>query len=128
MSQRISSALLRLRQDLGPYLDESDVRDLCKQHGRRWRFDALLDPFTTILWFIVQVLHGNTSLAHITLKARRGFSESAYCRSRCHSRMSPFPLRVSARGPSEWDLGVRRRASTRRHPMPPARLRGPVSD
>ncbi len=82
MSQRIPNALRRLRQDLSPYLDEADVRDLCKQQGHRWRRDALLTPFTTILWFVIQVLHGNTALTHVTHKARRTFSESASCQAR----------------------------------------------
>jgi hypothetical protein len=82
MSQRIHAALRRLRQDLSPYLDETAVGDLCKQFGHRWRRDALLTPFTTILWFVIQVLHGNTALTHITLKARRSFTESAYCQAR----------------------------------------------
>lgn len=82
MSTPIDSALRRLRQDLSPHLDESDVRELCQQVGHRWRCDALLKPHTTILWFVLQVLHGNTALTHITLKARRAFTESAYCQAR----------------------------------------------
>src|SRR5512135_538831 len=90
MSQRIHIALRRLRQDLGPYLDERAVRDLCKRLGHRWRRDALLTPFTTTLWFVLQVLHGNTALTHITLKARRAFSESAYCQARARLPLAVF--------------------------------------
>ncbi|HXZ43276.1 MAG TPA: IS4/IS5 family transposase, partial [archaeon] len=61
MSKRIHTALRRLRQDLRPYLDEPAVGELCKQLGHRWRRDALLSPFTIILWFVIQVLHGNTA-------------------------------------------------------------------
>jgi hypothetical protein len=82
MSRPIDSALRRLRQDLRPYLDEADVADLCKSLGHRWRRDARLSPYATLLWFVIQVLHGNTALTHITLKARRAFSESAYCQAR----------------------------------------------
>jgi hypothetical protein len=82
MSHGIDIALCRLRQDLGPYLDETAVRDTCKQLGHRWRRDALLTPFTILLWFVLQVLHGNTALTHVTLKARRVFTESAYCQAR----------------------------------------------
>lgn len=90
MSQSIDNALGRLRQDLRPYLDEAAVRDLCTQFGHRWRRDALLSPFTTILWFVIQILHGNTALTHITLKARRVFTESAYCQARARLPLAVF--------------------------------------
>jgi Transposase DDE domain len=90
MSQRIHSALHRLRQDLSPYLDETAVRDLCTRLGHRWRRDALLTPFTILLWFVLQVLHGNTALTHITLKARRAFTESAYCQARARLPLAVF--------------------------------------
>src|SRR5947209_8994458 len=90
MSQPIDIALRRLRQDLRPYLDEAAVRDTCHQLGHRWRRDALLTPFTTILWFVLQVLHGNTALTHITLKARRAFTESAYCQARARLPLAVF--------------------------------------
>jgi hypothetical protein len=90
MSQRIHIALRRLRQDLSPYLDEAAVRDLCNQLGHRWRRDAMLTPFAIILWFVIQVLHGNTALSHITLKARRAFTESAYCQARARLPLAVF--------------------------------------
>jgi hypothetical protein len=90
MSQPIHSALRRLRQDLSPYLDETAVADLCNQLGHRWRRDALLTPLTILLWFVIQVLHGNTALTHITLKARRAFTESAYCQARARLPLAVF--------------------------------------
>lgn len=90
MSQPIDTALQRLQQDLSPYLDEAAVSDLCKPCGHRWRYDALLSPFTIILWFVIQVLHGNTALTHITLKARRAFTESAYCQARARLPLAVF--------------------------------------
>lgn len=90
MSLPIHSALLRLRQDLSPYLDEAAVADTCRQLHHRWRRDAILTPFTILLWFVSQVLHGNTSLAHITLKARRAFTEPAYCQARSRLPLAVF--------------------------------------
>jgi hypothetical protein len=90
MSRQIHSALHRLRQDLSPYLDEVAVADTCRQLGHRWRRDAILSPFTIILRFIVQVLHGNTSLTHITLKAGRAFTEPAYCQARSRLPLAVF--------------------------------------
>jgi hypothetical protein len=90
MPRRIDTALCQLRQDLGPHLDESAVSKLCSHLGHRWRHDALLSPFTIILWFVTQVLHGNTALAHISLKARRRFTESAYCQARARLPLAVF--------------------------------------
>src|SRR3954464_61443 len=90
MSPPIDSALRRLRQDLSPYLDEAAVRDTCDQLGHRWRRDALLTPYSILLWFLTQVLHGNTALTHLTLKARRAFSESAYCQARARLPLAVF--------------------------------------
>jgi hypothetical protein len=90
MSPRINTALDRLRQDLSPYLGEAAVAEICKQLGHRWRRDAVLSPFTIILWFVLQVLQGNTALTHITLKARRAFTESAYCQARARLPLAVF--------------------------------------
>jgi hypothetical protein len=100
MRRRIDTALRRLKQDLAPHLDESALNDICRRTGHRWRRDALLTPFTTILWFVIQVLHGNTALTHITLKARRAFTESAYCQARARLPLAVFRavLRFVIRG------------------------------
>jgi hypothetical protein len=90
MPGRIDTALRRLRQDLDPHLDVAAVGQLCTQLGHRWRRDALLTPFTIIPWFVTQVLHGNTALTHITLKARRSFTESAYCQARSRLPLAVF--------------------------------------
>src|SRR5579875_914707 len=90
MRRRIDTALNRLRPDLKPHRDESAVDDICRQLGHRWRRDALLRPFTTILWFVLPILHGNTALTHITLKARRAFTESAYCQARSRLPLAVF--------------------------------------
>ena len=90
MLGRMSFALRRLKQDLSPYLNDRDVSTLCQELEHRWRRDALLTPFTIILWFVIQVLHGNTALTHITLKARRVFTESAYCQARARLPLAVF--------------------------------------
>jgi hypothetical protein len=82
--------LRRLRQDLRPCLDETAVGELCDQLGHRWRRDAVLTPLTIILWFVSQVLHGNTALTHLTLMARRSFTESAYCQARARLPLDFF--------------------------------------
>jgi hypothetical protein len=48
-----------------------------------------LTPAAIIHWFVIQVLHGNTALVHVTLLAGRKFTAAAYCAAR-----SNLPLRV----------------------------------
>ena len=43
-----------------------------------------------IHWFIIQVLHGNTALQHVSLLAGRAFTGSAYCQARAN-----LPLRIN---------------------------------
>src|SRR6476660_6457588 len=81
MHQRIVTTLRQLRQDLAHRLDEKVIHDVCRQAGYRWR-DCLLTPAAIIHWFIIQVLHGNTALEHISLLAGRAFTGAAYCMAR----------------------------------------------
>jgi Transposase DDE domain len=48
-----------------------------------------LTPVAIIHWFMIQVLHGNTALTDISLKAGRAFTDSAYCQAR-----AKLPLQV----------------------------------
>ena len=88
MHQRIVTTVRQLRQDLARHLDEKAVHDACRQAGHRWR-DRILTPAAIVHWFIIQVLHGNTALEHISLLAGRTFTDSAYCQARAN-----LPLRV----------------------------------
>ncbi len=88
MHQRIVNTVHQLRQDLARHLDEKAVHEACRQAGYRWR-RRLLSPAAIIHWFIIQVLHGNTALKHISLLSERTFTDSAYCQAR-----AKLPLRI----------------------------------
>jgi Transposase DDE domain len=88
MHQRIVTTVRQLRQDLARHLDDKAIHDACRQAGHRWR-DCILTPAAIIHWFIIQVLHGNTALEHISLLAGRAFTDAAYCFAR-----SKLPLKV----------------------------------
>jgi Transposase DDE domain len=81
MHRRLDTTLQTLRQDLDTHLDEHAVDQACRQAGHRWR-PCLLTPFALIHWLLIQVLHGNTAIEHITLLAGRTFTASAYCQAR----------------------------------------------
>lgn len=89
MHRRIDNAIHRLRQDLTGHLDPPAIHQICTQLGHVWR-DCLLTPFAIVHWLLVQVLHGNTALSHITLQARRGFSDAAYCQARARLPLAVF--------------------------------------
>jgi hypothetical protein len=68
MHHRIDNALRRLQQDLSDHLAEAAIHQICNQLGHVWR-DCLLTPCAIVHWLLIQVLHGNTALNHITLLA-----------------------------------------------------------
>src|SRR3954454_23238314 len=89
MQHRTDSALRRLRQDLDACLDEAAVHDACRRAGHRWR-DCLLTPVTILRWFVVQVAHGNTALAHVSLLAGRSFTDAALCQPRARLPLAAY--------------------------------------
>lgn len=66
------------------------VFELCRMLGHRWRRGAL-DPFNTIIVFLIQILHGNTACAHACLLSGLNVTDSAYCQARRR-----LPLRLFA--------------------------------
>jgi len=71
----------RIQQDLGRHLDTDSILDVCKSIGHTWR-KTILNPVTILHLFLLQVLHGNTSLQHVSLLAGRLFIASAFCQAR----------------------------------------------
>src|SRR5690349_20431924 len=89
MHHQILAALRSLRQDLATHLDEADVHDACRRAGHTWR-DCLLTPVAILRWFVVQVLHGNAALAHVSLLAGRSFTDAAFCMARARLPLSAY--------------------------------------
>src|SRR3954468_16904687 len=89
MRHRIASALRRLRQGLDACLDEVAVHDACRRAGHTWR-DCPPTPAAILRWFIVQVLHGNTALARVSLLAGRSFTDAALCRAPARLPLSAY--------------------------------------
>jgi hypothetical protein len=89
MHRRIDTTLRHLRQDLTRHLDPAAIHEVCTDVGHVWR-DCVLTPFAIVHWFLVQVLHGNTALTHISLQARRSFTHAAYCLARARLPLAVF--------------------------------------
>lgn len=90
MHRRISTILKRLRQDIATPLGADFIHAACLAAGHTWCDDALLTPAAIIHWFLIQVLHGNTALTHVSLLAGRLFSASAFCQARARLPLAVF--------------------------------------
>ena len=90
MHRRISTTLNALRQDLAARLGTDFIHAACIAAGHTWCSDALLTPAAIIHWFLIQVLHGNTALTHVSLMAGRAFSASAFCQARARLPLAVF--------------------------------------
>jgi len=90
MHRRISTILHRLRQDLAATLGTDFIHAACLAAGHTWSDSALLTPAAIIYWFLIQILHGNTALNHVSLLAGRAFSASAFCQARARLPLAVF--------------------------------------
>ena len=77
MHHRIDTILKRLRQDVAQRLDPESIRSACRDAGHSWR-QCILDPVAIVHWFVIQVLHGNTSLEHLARLGGGRFTGAAY--------------------------------------------------
>ena len=90
MHHRISTLLRALRQDLAARLGDDVIRAACRAAGHIWCDSCLLTPAAIIHWFLIQVLHGNTALTHVSLLAGRAFSAGAFCQARARLPLAVF--------------------------------------
>jgi len=86
----IFSALARARRE--PFADDlpiaATVNQLCDDHMHQWR-DRLFTPLATLRAFVLQILHGNTSITHLRQLCGIDFAASSYAEARCR-----LPLQV----------------------------------
>jgi hypothetical protein len=90
MHRRISTTLNALRQDLAAKLGSDFINAACRLAGHTWCDSCLLTPAAIIHWFLIQVLHGNTALNHVSLMAGRAFTDSAFCQARRRLPLAVF--------------------------------------
>jgi hypothetical protein len=90
MHRRISTILQSLRQDLAAKLGADVIRSACHAAGHTWCASALLTPAAVIHRFLIQILHGNTALTHVSLLAGRSFTAAAFCLARARLPLAVF--------------------------------------
>ena len=106
MHRRISTTLNTLRQDLAAKLGCDFIHHACRQAGHSWCDSCLLTPAAIIHWFLIQVLHGNTALTHVSLLAGLVFTASAFCQARALVPVGRLPDRPPRCGQG---IGLRHR-------------------
>lgn len=81
MGGSIARSVQKVKEDLGSIVSARLIVGLCQVAGHVWR-DRTLGPVETIYLFLAQVLHGNTSCAHVRQLGGFAFARSAYCEAR----------------------------------------------
>ena len=81
MSGSIARCVDEIKADLHAIVDPESIVRLCSSVGYIWR-QRTLGPVETIYLFIQQILHGNTSCAHVRHFADCTFTRAAYCMAR----------------------------------------------
>jgi hypothetical protein len=90
----ITRAVRQVKEDLARLLSRSFVEGICRDAKHHWR-DRVLDPFTTLHLFVLQILHGNTSCNHVPHLGGQRFTSEAYCQARSRLPLRVFELLVS---------------------------------
>lgn len=86
---QILTALATLRRDTHDHLPTAaGIDQICRQHGHAFR-DRLFTPLVTLRFFCLQILHGNTAIAHLRQLAGIAFVPSSYSDARAR-----LPLKV----------------------------------
>lgn len=90
----------RIKEDPGLLIDPAEVDKACSAAGHRWR-ERTLGPVQTLSAMALQMLHGNTAIAHVVRLLGDCFSESAYCQARARlpvavvrAQLEAFVLRM----------------------------------
>lgn len=81
MSGSIARSVQQIKGDLRSIVAPNLILRLCRAAGHAWR-DRTLGPVETIYLFVAQILHGNTSCAHVRHFGDFAFARSAYCQAR----------------------------------------------
>lgn len=79
----VAHVLARLRREPldGDCALARQVDQLCRAQAHRWR-DRVLTPLVTLRLMLLQVLHGNTAIAHLRQLSGLDFAAASFCEAR----------------------------------------------
>lgn len=81
MDGSITRSVREIKRDPRSIVSPHLILKVCMAAGHEWR-ERALGPVQTIYLFMAQVLHGNTSCAHVRQFGGFAFGRSAYCKAR----------------------------------------------
>lgn len=81
MSGSIVQAVARIKRNVAEALSFESIVEACRDAGHTWR-ERELGPAQTVWAFLLQVLYGNASCAHVVRLAELSCSAEAYCAAR----------------------------------------------
>lgn len=81
MPGSIVEAVARIKRNVAELLTAESIVAACHATGHHWR-ERKLGPAATVWAFLLQVLYGNTSCAHVVRLAKLRCSAEAYCAAR----------------------------------------------
>jgi DDE family transposase len=89
MTATLTQVVKQFQQDWTSQLEPEAILTACRDVAYRWR-ERTLDPVTTIEWFFVQMLHGNTACTHLRHLSKLHVTASAYCQARMKLPLTVF--------------------------------------
>lgn len=81
MVSSLERALARVKSEWASAISAERIEALCQRSGHRWR-ERLLGPVTTVQLFLLQMLHGNTAITHLSHLCGWFVDDSSYCAAR----------------------------------------------
>jgi len=91
MVASIVDLVRQFKQGWTEQLSDAMVEKACRDVGHCWT-ERVLGPVMTVRLFMLQVLHGNTAMAHLPRLARMAFTAGAYCQARARVPLKVFRL------------------------------------
>jgi len=91
MSRSIVQAVARIKRNVAEFLTAASIVQACREAGHTWR-ERELGPAATVWAFVLQVLYGNTSCAHVVRLAELRCSAEAYCAARARLPLSALQI------------------------------------
>ena len=89
MAGSITRSVQEIKRDPSSIVSAERILRACTAAGHEWR-ERSLGPVQTVYLFMAQILHGNTSCAHVRQLGGFAFERSAYCRARLRLPVSIF--------------------------------------
>ena len=91
MVASIVDVVRQFKQGWTEQLGDAMIEKACRDVGHRWT-ERVLGPVTTLRLFMLQVLNGNTAMAHLPRLARMAFTAGGYCQARARVPLEVFRL------------------------------------